>query len=129
MHQGAGNNQLVEWAYSYAAQQMAQGFTMQQVQQELVTAGLPPKAAVAVVNSVRNQQTGQTNLSGPPRKQGHSSSGVNDMVVGAIIALIGIVITGVTFALAEGGGTFVVAYGAIIFGGIQFFKGLINLGK
>jgi hypothetical protein len=29
----------------------------------------------------------------------------------------------------EGGGTYIVAWGAIIFGAIQFFRGLIQLNK
>jgi hypothetical protein len=37
----------------------------------------------------------------------------------------GIAVTAYTYSAASGGGTYVVAWGAIIFGGWQFVKGLI----
>jgi hypothetical protein len=46
------------------------------------------------------------------------------MIFGALWCIGGIVITAVTFGAASGGGTYVVAWGAIIFGAIQFFRGL-----
>jgi len=52
-----------------------------------------------------------------------------DMVIGALFAIGGIVITAVTYQSAAdsaSGGTYIVAYGPIIFGVITFFKGLIN---
>jgi VIT1/CCC1 family predicted Fe2+/Mn2+ transporter len=50
-----------------------------------------------------------------------------NMVVGGISFLAGVLITIVTYAAAADGGTFVVAWGAILFGAIQFFKGLVQL--
>lgn len=48
------------------------------------------------------------------------------MLYGALWCIGGIVITVVTYSAASGGGTYVVAWGAIIFGFIQFVKGLSN---
>jgi hypothetical protein len=48
-----------------------------------------------------------------------------DMLVGGLWCVGGIIVTVVTLAAASGGGTYVVAWGAIIFGGIQFFRGLL----
>jgi hypothetical protein len=45
------------------------------------------------------------------------------MLHGAMWCVGGLVVTGITFAMASGGGIYVVAYGAIIFGAIQFLKG------
>lgn len=56
--------------------------------------------------------------------------GAKNATWGAIWCIAGIVITAVTFQAASsshGGGTYFVAYGAIIFGAIQFFKGMLQL--
>lgn len=49
-----------------------------------------------------------------------------DMIYGALWCLGGICVTVFTLAAASGGGTYVVAWGAVIFGAIQFFRGLSN---
>jgi hypothetical protein len=49
------------------------------------------------------------------------------MITGAVICVIGIVVTAVSYSSAsEGGGSYVVAWGAIIFGAIRFFRGLMQ---
>ncbi|HEY4179033.1 MAG TPA: hypothetical protein VGM90_19435 [Kofleriaceae bacterium] len=55
-------------------------------------------------------------------------SAKSDMVVGALMCTVGIVITAVTFSSAsDGGGTYVIAWGPAIFGAIRFFRGLSRL--
>ena len=54
------------------------------------------------------------------------SSAVRQMVIGAVLALIGIVLTVVTYSAASGGGHYVVAYGPAIVGLITFVKGLVG---
>jgi hypothetical protein len=63
----------------------------------------------------------------------HASRGKNmgngeaarNMLIGGIICVIGLLVTGFSFAEATGGsGRYIIAYGAIIFGGIQFLRGL-----
>ena len=51
------------------------------------------------------------------------------MIVGGILCLVGIIITVATHDAAEenGGGTYVIAYGPMIFGGIRFFQGLFGM--
>jgi hypothetical protein len=51
-----------------------------------------------------------------------------NMLYGALWCIGGIVVTAATYSSAEGGGRYVVAWGAIIFGAIQFFRGLAQLG-
>ncbi len=48
------------------------------------------------------------------------------MIFGALWCVGGIVVTVATYRAASGGGAFVVAWGAILFGAIQFFRGLIQ---
>lgn len=59
-------------------------------------------------------------------KRAHASK---MMVVGGILCLVGIVITVATHDAAEqnGGGTYVIAYGPMIIGGIRFFQGLFGM--
>jgi hypothetical protein len=51
-----------------------------------------------------------------------------DMLVGALWCGGGILVTVITYSAASGGGTYVVAWGAIIFGGIRFVRGLMRRG-
>ena len=53
-------------------------------------------------------------------------SGKKNMIYGALWCIGGIVVTAVTYSAASGGGTYIVAWGAIIFGAIQFFYGLMQ---
>ena len=55
--------------------------------------------------------------------------GLRNMAIGAVVCIIGIVVTGrkSCWRRASGGGDYVVAWGAIVFGGIQFLKGLFQL--
>ena len=57
------------------------------------------------------------------------SQGTTQMLVGGGLVILGIVITSVTHdaAVSSGGGTYVVAYGPIVFGVIRFFQGLFNV--
>lgn len=47
-----------------------------------------------------------------------------DMLIGGIILVIGIAITVITHYNASGGGTYVVAWGAMLVGAIRFFSGM-----
>jgi hypothetical protein len=57
------------------------------------------------------------------------SQGTTQMLVGGGLVILGIVITTATHdaAVSNGGGTYLVAYGPIIFGVIRFFQGLFNV--
>lgn len=50
----------------------------------------------------------------------------NDMIYGALWCGGGILVTAITYSAASGGGRYFAAYGAIIYGGYQFIRGLIN---
>lgn len=53
------------------------------------------------------------------------------MVLGLILVIVGIAITVITKdnATRRGGGTYVVAYGPMIWGAVMFFRGLVRLGN
>jgi hypothetical protein len=54
------------------------------------------------------------------------SAGRRNMLVGGIICVVGLLVTLGTLAAAGqgGGGRYIIAWGAIVFGAIQFFRGL-----
>ncbi|WP_455958382.1 hypothetical protein [Methylorubrum aminovorans] len=54
------------------------------------------------------------------------ASGPANMAIGAGIFLVGIVVTAATWSAASGGGRYVIAYGAIGVGAVQFFIGLMS---
>lgn len=56
---------------------------------------------------------------------GNEESGSGDIALGLVLIVIGILITAVTYGSASSsGGTYIVAYGPIIFGVIKLFRGL-----
>jgi len=70
---------------------------------------------------------GRTRIQERPGSRAPQSPARN-MIVGAVWCIVGIVITAATYgAASRRGGTYVVAWGAIIFGGFQFLKGLLQL--
>lgn len=54
-------------------------------------------------------------------------SAMRNMRQGGLWCVGGILVTVITYSAASGGGTYVVAWGAILFGAIQFFKGLLSM--
>jgi hypothetical protein len=55
-----------------------------------------------------------------------SGSGLRNIVVGFGIAIVGTIVTVVSYNASGPGGTFVVAWGAIIFGAIQGIRGIVQ---
>ncbi|HLH86887.1 MAG TPA: hypothetical protein VKX28_00400 [Xanthobacteraceae bacterium] len=56
--------------------------------------------------------------------------GLRNMAIGGVICIIGILVTAGTYGAASsgsGGGHYVIAWGAIVFGGFQFLKGLFQM--
>ena len=54
---------------------------------------------------------------------------MRNIVIGLIFCIGGILVTALTYSAASGGGRYVIAWGAIVFGAIQFIRGLTQLGS
>lgn len=55
------------------------------------------------------------------------AAGPKNMLCGALWCIGGIVVTAATYSVAsETGGRYIVAWGAILFGGLQFLQGLFQ---
>ncbi len=80
----------------------------------LVSKGLTEKSALLVIERVAAYW---------PIK---NAAGKRNMKIGSLSLLAGIIITFFTYNYAGNGGTYVVTWGAIVIGGIQFLIGLFQ---
>ena len=107
---------IVDQVYNRAAQLMIQQKKdMFEVKRILVADGLDEESAMTVVTSLDNQIT-----------KAKKERAKKDMLYGALWCVGGTVVTFISYSSASGGGSYVITWGAILFGGIQFFRGLVN---
>ena len=105
--------QIVERIYMYAFQRLGGDKAMPStVKIELVEQGLTEDDAQMVIDNVQVEV----------RKM-EKERGKKEMIYGALWCVGGAVVTLLTYMLAEGGGTYVVAWGAMAWGALQFLKG------
>ena len=114
--QQPSKEEIVRAVYGFAAEQMRLGLPGAQIEKLLVQKGLDEKTAAAVVNNLYQL-----------RSDAVRKAGQRDMVIGGLICVIGLVVTIGSYGAAASsptGGSYVIAWGAVIFGAIQFFRGL-----
>ena len=107
--------QYIQAVYEHAADLMRSGMKDQDIVNNLVEQGLDSESATAVVNNLDQMRNEQVR-----------AQGKKNMAFGALWAVGGTVVTAATYSAASGGGTYVVAWGAIVFGAIQFIQGLVQ---
>jgi len=124
--------------FNYVLDCLDQGSSKAQVRKHLIAMGYSSTEAEETVEEVaewrQNNPDAQTSRPYPDAPNiantniavgGGGGVGNTSMWIGGLICLFGIVVTvGSCLASGERGGSVVVAWGAIIFGGIQFFRGL-----
>ncbi len=104
-------------AYNFAADQIInQRRPSEEVADMLVQKGLDRTTAYSIEQSMNTQND-----------DGKKERARKDMIYGGLWFFGGIIVTLVTYSSASGGGSYVVAWGAILFGGIQFFRGVANM--
>ncbi len=116
-NQNGEQQKVVDQIYGFAANLMIKenkrAFTTKKA---LIEQGLNEEIANIVVSNIEQQI-----------KSAKKSRASKDMIFGALWCVGGLIVTAVTYSSASsGGGTYVVAWGAIIFGAIQFFRGVAN---
>lgn len=109
-NQELSEEQIVQAIYAFAAEQMKNGFSSQEIQSMLVEQGLERTVAATIVANLNQARTDAIHKVG--RK---------NIFFGAAWCIGGIVLTAATY---NDGGTVIIAWGAIVFGAIQFFRGL-----
>ena len=104
----------VQAVYDYAAKQLMKDVPPEKVVQSLVEQGLKESDARTVVDQLV-----------VAKREALKKHGQKQMLYGGLWCIGGIVVTAATYQMAaDGGGKYVVAWGAILFGAIQFFRGL-----
>ena len=111
---GAVPADALERAMSYAKDVLRQGMPRAVVEEVLRSQGFDAATASSIVERADRA------------KNERRVAGRRHMIVGAIICVLGIVVTAITYSSAEHGGSYVIWWGAIAFGGLQFFRGLIQ---
>ena len=112
---GAMAPDAVERAMSYAKDVLRQGMPRAAVEEVLRAQGFDAAAASSIVE--RADQA----------KNERRVAGRRHMIVGAIICVLGIVVTAMTYSGAGHGGSYVIWWGAIVFGAIRIFRGLSQM--
>jgi hypothetical protein len=108
--------EAVEKVYEFAASLLVEAKKSEQETKEvLVSQGLSEEAAAMVVENIKTQI-----------KEAKQEKANKDMMFGALWFFGGLIVTIVTYSNASGGGRYVVAWGAILFGAIQFLRGVKN---
>jgi len=106
--------QAVQAVYEHAASLVKAGKTKPEVEADLKSRGLDDRAANIVATNIFEL-----------RARALKEAAKKNMLHGALWCIGGVVVTAVTYqAVAGTGGTYIVAFGPIIFGAIQFFRGL-----
>ena len=113
--QELSEEEMVREVYEFAAWQMESGAADREVEALLIENGLDQEPAMIVVSNLSRM-----------RSEAIGSAGKKDMLYGALWCVGGTAVTVVTYGLASKGVPFIIAFGAIIFGGIQFFRGLVQ---
>ena len=113
---GALASDAGERALDYAKDVLRQGMPRAAVEEVLRAQGFDAATASAIVQRADGL------------KNERKVAGRRHMIMGAVVCAVGIVITAVTYSMAEesGGGTYVVAWGAIVFGAIQGVRGFLQ---
>ena len=99
---------------------------------QLLTRGADVNAVAADGTSPATNPSASNGAEGEAIKSARRATAERNMIVGGLWCVGGILVTAVTYNMAAsspGGGHYFVAWGAILFGGIQFFKGLAQLGE
>ena len=109
-------NEVAQQIYAYATNLMInQKKSPGEAKRILMDQGLNQEQASVVINNLSKQI-----------KQAKQSKANKNMLYGALWCVGGTVVTAATYSAASGGGKYVIAWGAIIFGAAQFIKGLVD---
>lgn len=114
--------EAVTAVYRYAANLMAEGKSDNQIIEALQSQGLDHETSSMVVTTLRKQY--KREMSGVNKTRGSKN-----MLYGMLWAVGGTIVTVATYSAASDGGVYVVTYGAIIGGIIQFIAGAVQYSR
>ena len=112
------SDQEIQNIYNYAVMQLSDGRSKQEVIDMVVSRGIDPTQAPEIVSSLR-MQIAQIKIDAANK----------DIKHGALWCGGGLLVTIGSYSMAsEGGGSYLMCWGAIIFGGYQLLKGMAAIG-
>jgi hypothetical protein len=112
----AGVTKPDQSVYVQAFRLLRQGRSQPQAAAELQRTGLDSATATAIVVKVdmfRNVM-----------RDAYRKAGMKNVGIGLLWCIGGILVTAITYSMASGGGTYFVAWGAVVFGAFQAIRGL-----
>ncbi|WP_435008450.1 hypothetical protein P12x_005660 [Tundrisphaera lichenicola] len=117
--QGMSNGRAVEAACGYVAHQIHLGVEPWRIEQSLTERGFSGESASTLVRNVKQA-----------RSRVLQEAGRRDIVFGALWCFLGLALSAISFrmAVASGGGRMLLAWGPILFGGLQFLRGMMQAG-
>ena len=114
--------------YIYVNECFDNGSTKSEVLKQLLVYGYDQDQAETIVDDAARWRYKHSDISRPSHNSNAIAEGGGrnaNMWIGGAICVIGIVVTvGSCMAAGEGGGRYTIAYGAVIWGAIQFFRGM-----
>lgn len=110
--------EAIQQAYAYAANlMMHEEKSAGQAKRLLMAKGIDAESAARIVNHIKTQIE---------EESGNNEQASHDILFGSLWLIGGLFITIFTYTTAGSGGSYVVTWGAIIFGGAQLIRGLVN---
>ena len=106
------------------ASELAEGKSKEKIVKELVKQDWPEDSAIQFVNNI--EQAISEYKDSPEGRNVLAGKYARHMVYGILWAVGGTIVTVATYEAASGGGTYFVAWGAILFGIFDFFKGFFG---
>lgn len=106
------------------AQDLAKGSRKEKIVKNLAKKGFPESEAMQFVGTIEREMEQYKNS--PAGRQEMAKKYARHMLFGFLWAAGGTIVTVATYNAASGGGTYVIAWGAILFGIIDFFRGLFG---
>lgn len=112
----------------YVAHSLTEGKGKGVIIKELVKRGWPKETAAQFVDAIEQElkKRAEEYKRTPEGRQAMASQYKRHMLYGILWAAGGVAVTIATYAAASPGGVYIVAWGAVIFGIIDFFRGLFG---
>jgi hypothetical protein len=124
-------DEAVSGLFSDAVIALHQGSSPESVKSGLISRGVSPEVAEAIVEKAVDFRLPQRDRRGSHSDSSYSvipssapRADVGAMLAGGLVCLVGILITAASYATTPSGGTYVMALGAILFGAFKFLQGL-----
>ena len=118
----AERRQAIQALTKAVARDLARGVKSSAIVQQLVKRNWTEEAAEQFVSQVEKAVTEYRET--PEARQALAKAYARHMLYGILWAAGGITVTVAALTLSANGGTYIVAWGAIIFGIVDFFRGL-----